>query len=74
MPQLRLAALFDPLIQRLQHSRIHSRNHVNSGVQLFLGHPRFPCTRKAPVHSPIAQPHHRDGEAHEHFFTLGLQL
>jgi hypothetical protein len=61
VPRLRLAALLDPLVQRLEDSRIHGGNHINCGVQLFFRHPRFPCVRKAPVHSRIAEPHHRDG-------------
>ena len=58
---LRLVALLDPLIERLQNSGIHSRNHVNGGVQFFLGHPCFPCVRKTAIHSRIAQAHHRYG-------------
>ena len=65
-----LISLFYSLIQGLQHSRIHGRNHIDRGVQLFLGHPRFPCVRKAPVHSRIAKAHHRDSEPHEHFLTF----
>jgi hypothetical protein len=68
---LRLAALLDPLVERLQHSCIHRGDHVYRSIQLFFGHPRFPCVRKAPVHSRIAQVHHRYGQAHEHFLTLG---
>jgi hypothetical protein len=67
---LRFVSLFNPLIERLQHSGTHGRNHVHSRIQLFLGHPCFPCVRKAPVHSRIAQPHHRYGQAHEHFLTF----
>jgi hypothetical protein len=44
-----------PLIERLQNTRIHRRDHVHCGIKLFLGHPRFPCVRKAPLHSQIAQ-------------------
>jgi hypothetical protein len=68
---LRLTALLDPLIQGLQHPCIHGDNHIDCGVQFFFRHPRFPCVRKAPVHSRIAQVHHRYGQAHEHFLTLG---
>jgi hypothetical protein len=64
-------SLFDPLIQGLQHPCIHSGNHINRSVQFFFGHPCFPCVRKAPVHSRIAQPHHRYCQAHEHFLTVG---
>jgi len=71
VPRLRTAALFNPLIQGLQHPRIHSGNHIDRGVQLFLCHPRFPCVRKAAIHSRIAKAHHRHREAHEHFLTLG---
>ena len=71
---LTLTSRFDPLIQRLQNSRIHRRDYVNGGIQLFLRHPRFPCVRKAPLHSRIAQPHHRDREPYKHFLALGQTL
>ena len=71
---LSLVPRFDPLIERLQNSRVHRRDHIDGGVQLFFGHPRFPCVRKAPVHSGIAQPHHRHGESHEHLLALGQTL
>jgi hypothetical protein len=70
VPRLRLAALLDPLVQRLEDSRIYGGNHINRRVQFFFGHPCFPCVRKAPVHSRIAQAHHRYGQAHEHFLTF----
>jgi hypothetical protein len=60
-----------PLIQRLQNSRIHRRDHVNCRVQLFFRHPRFPCVRKAPIDSRIAEPHHRDCQSHQHLLALG---
>jgi len=62
---------FDPLIERLQHSRVNGRNYIDCGVELFLRHPRFPCVRKALIHSRITQPHHRHGESHEQLFALG---
>ena len=68
---LRLASLLDPLIERLQHARIDGRDHVHRGVKLLFDHPRFPCVRKAPVDSRIAEPHHRDGKADEHLLALG---
>ena len=52
------------LIERLQDARIHRRDHIDRGIQLFFRHPRFPCVRKAPLHSRIAQPHHRYGKPH----------
>ena len=67
-------SLLDPLIQRLQHSRVHRGDHVHRRIELFFRHPRFPCVRKAPIHSRIAQPHHRDGETDEHLLTLGKTL
>jgi hypothetical protein len=66
-----LPPLFDPLIQRLQNPCIYRRDHVHGSIQFFLGHPRFPCVRKAPIHSRITEPHHRDREANEHLFALG---
>jgi hypothetical protein len=59
------------VIQRLQNSGIHGGNYIDRGVQLFFGHPCFPCVRKAALHSRIAKAHHRDGKAHQHFLTLG---
>jgi hypothetical protein len=71
---LALASLLDPLIQRLQHTRIHGGNHINSRIELFFGHPCFPCVRKATVHSGIAKAHHRDGQTDEHLFPFGETL
>jgi hypothetical protein len=70
-PPSRLLALFDSLIQRLQNARIHSGNYIHGRVQFLLRHSRFPCIRKAPLHSRIAEPHHRNGQADEHLFTVG---
>jgi hypothetical protein len=69
-PFLRLVSLLDPLVQRLQNSGVDCRNHVHSRIELFFGHPCFPCVRKAPVHSRIAKPHHRYGQTHKHFLTF----
>jgi hypothetical protein len=44
----------------LQYTGVYRRDHIDGGIQLFFGHARFPCVRKAPVHSGIAEPHHRD--------------
>lgn len=63
-----------PLIERLQNPRIHRRDHIDGSVQFFLRHPRFPCVRKAPIHSRIAQPHHRDSEPHKHLLALAQTL
>jgi len=68
---LSLVPRFDPLIERLQDSRINRCDHIHRGIQLFLGHARFPCVRKAAIHSRIAQPHHRDSETHQHLLALG---
>jgi len=56
---------FDPLIQRLQHTRVHG------GVEFFLGHTCFPCVRKAAFDSGIAKAHHRQRQTHEHFLAVG---
>ena len=69
-----LGPLLDPLIERLQNSRIHCRDHVNRRIQLLLRHSRFPCVRKAPIHSGIAEPHHRHGKTDEHLLALGQTL
>jgi hypothetical protein len=63
--------LFDSLIQGLQHSGIYRGDHIHRRIELFFGHPCFPCVRKAPVHSRIAKAHHRYGQTHEHFLTFG---
>jgi hypothetical protein len=60
--------LFDSLIQRLQDARIRR------GIQFFLSHSRFPCIRKAPFHSRIAEAHHRHGKTHEHLLAFGETL
>ena len=71
---LALTPRLHPLIERLQHARIHCCNHVHRRIQFLLRHPRFPCVRKAPIHSRIAQPHHRDRESHQHLLALGQTL
>ena len=71
---LRFVSLFNSLIQRLQHTRIDRGDHLDGSIQLFFGHPRFPCVRKAAVHSGIAEPHHRDGKTDEHLLALGETL
>jgi len=68
---LAFAPLLDPLIQRLQHSRVHRGDDIDCCIEFFFRHPRFPCVRKAPVNSWITEAHHRDGEADEHLFPLG---
>jgi hypothetical protein len=72
--RLCLNPLLNALIQRLQNSRIHRSNHVHRRVEFFFRHSRFPCVRKAPIHSRIAEPHHRDGETDEHLLALGEAL
>jgi hypothetical protein len=53
-----------PLIERLQNTRVDGRNHIHRRVEFRFSHSRFPCVRKAPLHSRIAQPHHRHGNPH----------
>jgi len=67
-------SLLDPLIQRFEHSRVHRGDDIHRRIELFFRHPRFPCVRKAPIHSRIAKPHHRDGETDEHLFPLAQAL
>ena len=55
----------------MQNSRVHRGNHIYRGIQFFFRHPRFPCVRKAPIDSWIAESHHRDGETDEHLLALG---
>lgn len=68
--QLRFASLLDPLVQRLQHTRIHRSDYVYCRIEFLFRHPRFPCVRKASFHSWVAQPHHRNSQADEHLFTI----
>jgi hypothetical protein len=59
------------LIERLQDACIHRGDDIDRRIKFFVGHSRFPCIRKAPFHSRIAEPHHRHGQANEHLFTVG---
>ena len=68
---LRLVPLLDPLIQRLQNSRVHCGNDIYRRIEFFFSHSRFPCVRKAPLHSRIAEPHHRDRQTNQHLLALG---
>ena len=63
--------MLNALIEGLQHPCIDCGDHIYRGVQLFFGHACFPCVRKAPIHSRIAEPHHRDREANEHLLAPG---
>ena len=69
--RLSLASLLDPLIERLQDSRVYRGDHIYCCIKLFFRHPCFPCVRKAPINSRIAKPHHGDGETDEHLFLFG---
>jgi hypothetical protein len=71
---LRFISLLDPLIERLKHSSVHRRDDVHRRVELFFGHSRFPCVRKATIDSRIAKPHHRNGKTDQHLFPLGKAL
>jgi hypothetical protein len=68
---LRFLPFLDPLIQGLQNPGVYRRDDIHRRIQLLFGHPRFPCVRKAPLHSRVAQAHHRHGEADEHFLPVG---
>jgi hypothetical protein len=61
---------FDSLIQRLQDACIHCGNNIRRGIQFFLSHSRFPCIRKAPLYSRIAEAHHRHRQANQHLFSV----
>ena len=71
---LRLISLLDPLIQRLQNSSVHSGDHIDCGIQLFLGHSRFPCVRKAALHSRVAEAHRRDRQPDQYLLPLAKTL
>jgi len=64
-------ALFDSLIERLQDACIHRGDDIYRCIQFFVGHSRFPCIRKAPFHSRIAEAHHRHGKTDEHLLAFG---
>jgi len=68
-----LASLLDPLIQRLQHARVYGGDHIHRRIEIFFGHTRFPCVRKAAIHSRIAKPHHCGREIDEHLLALRRQ-
>jgi hypothetical protein len=68
--QLRFASLLDPLVQRLQHARIHRSDYVYCRIEFLFRHPGFPCVRKASFDSRVAQSHHRNGQADEHLFAV----
>lgn len=65
-----MAALLNPLIQRLKNTGIHCGDNIHRRVQFLLRHPRLPCIRKAPLDSGVTQPHHRNGQADEHLLSL----
>ena len=65
-----LVSLFDSLIQRLQHARIHRSDDIHRRVQFFVGHPGFPCVRKAPFYSRVTKSHHRHRQANEHLLAV----
>jgi hypothetical protein len=67
-------ALFDSLIERLQDACIHRGDDIYRCIQFFVGHSRFPCIRKAPFHSRIAEAHHRHGKTDEHLLAFGETL
>ena len=69
-PASLFVSLLDPLIQRLQHPRIHRRNYIHRGVEFFFRHPRFPCVRKASFNSRIAEPHRRHRQTDEHLLAF----
>jgi hypothetical protein len=70
-PASLFVSLLDPLIQRLQHPRVHCGNDVHCRIKLFLGHPRFPCVRKAPLDSGVAEAHRRHRQTDEHLLAFG---
>ena len=67
----RFLSLFNPLIERLEHPRIHGSNHIDGSIQLFYAHPCFSCIRKATIHSRITEAYHRDRQPDQHFLTVG---
>lgn len=62
--------LLDSLIQRFEHAGVNGSNDIHCGIQFFFGHSRFPCVRKAAIHSRIAKAHHSDGETDQHLLAL----
>ena len=70
-PASLFVSLLDPLIQRLQNTGIHRGDDIHSRIEFFFRHSRFPCVRKAALHSRIAEPHHCHGETDEHLLAFG---
>jgi hypothetical protein len=65
-----LIPLLDSLIQRLEHASVYCGYDIHCGIQFFFGHPRFPCVRKAAIHSRVTEAHHRDRESNKHLLTV----
>src|SRR5207247_10457879 len=60
-----------PLIRRLQPARIRGGEHIDCCIEFSFRHPRFPCVRKAALHSGIAEPHRRHRQTDEHLLAFG---
>ena len=58
----------------LQNPGVHGGNDVDGSIELFLRKPRFPCVRKAPFDSRIAQAHHRDRQADKDLLAIAETL
>jgi hypothetical protein len=67
---LRFVPLLDPLIQGLKHARVHRGDDVHRRIEFLFRHASLPCVRKATIHSRVAQPHHRNGEANQHLLSF----
>ena len=73
-PASLFVSLLDPLIQRLQNTGIHRGDDIHSRIEFFFRHPRFPCVRKAPLNSGIAEAHRRHRQTDEHLLAFGEAL
>ena len=70
-PSSLFVSLLDPLIQRLQNPRVHRGDDIHSCIEFFFRHSRFPCVRKAAIHSRIAEAHRRHRQTDEHLLAFG---
>ncbi len=62
---------FGANVEGLQNPCIDGRDDVHGTVEIGFVNARFPCVRKASLHSRLAIAHHGNGEAHQHLFALG---
>ena len=60
----------DSLIERFEYACVNGSDDIHRCVEFLFGQSRFPCVRKAPVHSGIAVTRHRHSEPKEHLLPF----